>query len=80
MYTGAGHNLLRPETVESLFILWRVTKEQKWRDYGWTIFQAFERHCRNKNGYAGLGNVNLPNPPQTSRQESFFSTHRGENE
>ncbi|KAJ2397249.1 mannosyl-oligosaccharide alpha-1,2-mannosidase, partial [Coemansia sp. RSA 2559] len=25
------HNLLRPETVESLFILWRITGESKWR-------------------------------------------------
>lgn len=25
------HNLLRPETIESLFILWRITKDPKYR-------------------------------------------------
>jgi mannosyl-oligosaccharide alpha-1,2-mannosidase len=26
-----GHNLLRPETIESLFYLWRLTGEEKYR-------------------------------------------------
>ena len=38
------HNLLRPEAVESLFILYRVTHQQKWRDHGWRIFKAFREH------------------------------------
>ena len=29
-----AHNLLRPETVESLWMLWRVTGEREWRDAG----------------------------------------------
>lgn len=72
MHVGAAHNLLRPETAESMFILWRITKEQRWRDHGWAIFEAFEKRCRNANGYAGLENVNQPAPRQSSRQESFF--------
>jgi mannosyl-oligosaccharide alpha-1,2-mannosidase len=72
MHIGAGHNLLRPETVESMFILWRVTKDQKWRDFGWRIFQAFEKHCRTIRGYAGLEDVNQPHPRKKSRQESFW--------
>jgi hypothetical protein len=27
MHIGAGHNLLRPETAESLMLLWRITKK-----------------------------------------------------
>lgn len=34
------HNLLRPETVESLFYLYRFTKDEKYRDWGWKIFQV----------------------------------------
>ncbi len=34
------HNLLRPETVESLFYLYRFTKNEKYRDWGWNIFQV----------------------------------------
>ena len=46
MYVGAEHNLLRPETVEALFVLWRTTGDARYRDWGWEIFEAFETHCR----------------------------------
>lgn len=46
MYVGAEHNLLRPETVEALFVLWRTTGDTKYREWGWEIFEAFEKHCR----------------------------------
>ncbi len=73
MFVYAPANLLRPETVESLFILWRVTKQRRWRAYGWQIFEAFVRHCRNARGFAGLQNVEVKKPKQKSRQESFWS-------
>jgi len=40
---GAHHSLLRPETLESLFILWRVTHDEKYREYAWNIFRAMVR-------------------------------------
>ena len=46
MVVGATHNLLRPETVEALFVLWRTTGDVKYRTQGWAIFQAFEKHCK----------------------------------
>ena len=46
MTVGAEHNLLRPETVEALFVLWRTTGDAKYRDWGWEIFEAFEQNCR----------------------------------
>ena len=41
-----AHNLLRPEVVESLFVLHRVTKDPKYKEWGWAIFSAFEKHCK----------------------------------
>ena len=32
--------LLRPETVETYFYLWRLTKDQKYRDWGWEVVQV----------------------------------------
>lgn len=32
--------LLRPETVESYFYLWRLTKDQKYREWGWEAVQV----------------------------------------
>jgi mannosyl-oligosaccharide alpha-1,2-mannosidase len=46
MAAGAMHNLLRPETVEALFVLWRTTGDVLYRRQGWAIFQAFEKHCK----------------------------------
>ncbi len=43
---GARHNLLRPEALEAMFVLWRVTQKPRYRDWAWAMFQAFERHCK----------------------------------
>lgn len=32
--------LLRPETVETYFVLWRTTHDQKYRDWGWEVIQV----------------------------------------
>lgn len=40
------HNLLRPETVESLFYLYRFTKDRKYRDWGWEILQNFNKYTK----------------------------------
>ena len=37
----SSENHLRPETVESLFVLWRVTGKEKYRDMAWNIFQVY---------------------------------------
>jgi mannosyl-oligosaccharide alpha-1,2-mannosidase len=37
---GKGHYLLRPETVESFFLLWRTTGDVVWRERGWAVFEA----------------------------------------
>lgn len=43
------HNLLRPETVESLFYLYRFTRDTKYRDWGWDILQSFNKYTKVKN-------------------------------
>jgi len=37
---------LRPETVESYFYLWRITKNPKYRDWAWDVVIAIETECR----------------------------------
>ena len=32
--------LLRPETVETYFYLWRLTHDQRYRDWGWEVVQV----------------------------------------
>lgn len=38
--TADSHNLLRPETVESLFYLYRITGNKTYQSIGWDIFQV----------------------------------------
>lgn len=68
-----AHNLLRPETVESLFVLWRVTRDTRYREWGWKIFQAIERHARvASGGYSSVQNVLAVPPGFRNKMESFF--------
>nr|KAJ3417689.1 hypothetical protein HK105_000924 [Polyrhizophydium stewartii] len=61
--------LLRPEVVESIFILWRLTHNPMYRDWGWQIVQALESQCRNTDaGYHAIDSNGAP----SDRQESFF--------
>ncbi|DAZ97066.1 TPA: hypothetical protein N0F65_001250 [Lagenidium giganteum] len=72
--SGDDYNLLRPETVESLMILYRITKDEKYRDYGRTIMKAFEKNCKvAEGGYMSTSNVFLgPPKPKGPVMESFF--------
>lgn len=45
------------ETVESLFILYRVTGDSKYQEWGWKIFEALEKHCKTQVGFSGVRNV-----------------------
>ncbi|KAF7303417.1 alpha-1,2-Mannosidase [Mycena indigotica] len=50
--------ILRPETIESLFVAWRLTGNPRYRAYAWRIFQSIERECRlPSGGYAGIKNI-----------------------
>ncbi|KAI0297605.1 glycoside hydrolase [Multifurca ochricompacta] len=65
--------MLRPETVESLFIAFRLTGDKRYRDYGWAIFQAIEKHCRiPSGGYATIVNVDEVPVRHEDKMETFF--------
>ena len=38
------HNLQRPETVESLMYLYRITGDETYRHWGWEMFKNFVKH------------------------------------
>lgn len=66
-------SILRPETVESYFYLWRITKNQKYRDWGWTFFEQLEKYAKVEDGYTSIGNVLSADRPQPrDKMESFF--------
>ena len=66
--------MLRPEVIESYFILYRLTKDPKYRDWAWDAAQAIERYCKAGpgRGYSGLRDVYSTNPEQDDVQPTFF--------
>lgn len=66
-----ARNILRPETVESLFIAYQQSGDPIYREWGWEIFQAFEKHCKvESGGYASIDDVDSDEPEQLDRMET----------
>ncbi|KAI8684219.1 Alpha-1,2-Mannosidase [Fusarium keratoplasticum] len=71
---GDAHNLQRPETVESLFYMWRITNDIKYREWGWEMFKSFMNHTavRNGGGFTSLRDANVVPPKVRDNMESFW--------
>ncbi|KAJ3095659.1 mannosyl-oligosaccharide alpha-1,2-mannosidase [Phlyctochytrium planicorne] len=68
-----AQNILRPEVVESLFVLYRCTGDEKYREWGWKIFEGFEKYSKvAMGGYSSISNVMEESPRQWDKMESFF--------
>ncbi|ORY88760.1 glycoside hydrolase [Leucosporidium creatinivorum] len=68
-----ARNILRPETVESLFVAYRITGDPVYRKWGWDIFQAFVKHCRlPEGGFASIYDVDEVPVRHEDRMETFW--------
>ena len=69
-----AHNLQRPETVESLFYMWRITGDVKYRDWGWEMFKSFVNYTavEDGGGFTSLTNANVVPPVTRDNMESFW--------
>jgi mannosyl-oligosaccharide alpha-1,2-mannosidase len=67
-----SYYILRPEVIEAYFYMWRMTKDQKYRDWAWDAAEAIEKHCRTDSGYSGLKDVRYVNSVKDDVQQSFF--------
>ncbi|RKP14428.1 glycoside hydrolase [Piptocephalis cylindrospora] len=64
---------LRPETIESFFLLWRATGDNVWRERGWEVFQSILRSTKlSDGGYATVRNVDVFPPSHDDITETFF--------
>ncbi|KAL1715531.1 glycoside hydrolase family 47 protein [Schizophyllum commune] len=64
--------LLRPETIESIYLLWRTTGDPVWRERGWRLFESMERWCRAEYGYSVVNQINTDHPRMTDEQPSWL--------
>ncbi|KAG5983562.1 hypothetical protein E4U55_007804 [Claviceps digitariae] len=49
--------ILRPEAIESIFYLYRITGKQEYQETAWNMFQAVEKATRAKFGHASVRDV-----------------------
>lgn len=64
--------LLRPETIESVFIYYRITGDTAYQDAAWRLFETIERHTRTPIAHAALENLTQTTPDKVDRMESFW--------
>ncbi|KAF2441158.1 glycoside hydrolase family 47 protein [Karstenula rhodostoma CBS 690.94] len=69
-----SHNLQRPETVESLFYMWRITGDELYREWGWEMFDNFVKYTivENGGGFTSVNDVKTVPPPGRDNMESFW--------
>ncbi|KAI4158087.1 MAG: hypothetical protein LQ342_007761 [Letrouitia transgressa] len=69
-----SHNLQRPETVETLFYMWRITEDETYREWGWEMFKSFVNFTQAEGdaGYTSVANVLENPPPLRDNMESFW--------
>ena len=69
-----NHNLQRPETVESLFYMWRITGDPIYREWGWEMFQSFVKYTAADDGagFTSLAHANEIPPIMKDNMESFW--------
>lgn len=69
-----SHNLQRPETVETLFYMWRITGDEIYREWGWEMFKSFMKYTavEEGGGFTSLGDANVLPPVQKDNMESFW--------
>ncbi|KAL6236253.1 hypothetical protein BDW75DRAFT_207430 [Aspergillus navahoensis] len=68
------HYVLRPEAVESIFYMWRITGEERYREAAWKMFLAIEAGTRTEFGNAALRDVMVSdeNVEREDSMESFW--------
>ncbi|CAO2656465.1 Nn.00g052680.m01.CDS01 [Neocucurbitaria sp. VM-36] len=64
--------LLRPEAIESVFIMYRITGEQQWQAAAWDMWTAIQRSTDTDIGNSALLDISADSPPRIDSMESFW--------
>lgn len=58
--------MLRPEALESVFILYRITGQEEYREAAWTMFQSIQKATETPYGNSAIADVTVSGPPEQS--------------
>jgi mannosyl-oligosaccharide alpha-1,2-mannosidase len=62
----------RPEAIESVFILYRITEGPTLRERAWNMFNSIIKHTVTEIAHAALDGCTVPDPLKADRMESFW--------
>lgn len=65
--------MLRPEALESIFYMWRMTGDYQWREKGWTMFEAINTATETEYGNSAIWDVTEEQPKFRDNAESFWT-------
>ena len=63
---------LRPEAIESVFYLYRITGDNRWQDVAWKMFKSVEKATRTDLGNAAIADVFQKESTKLDTMESFW--------
>ena len=69
---GDVRYILRPEAIESMFILYRITGDPDLQEHAWRMFEAIVAASRTEVAHAALVDVRIKSPVKNDRMESFW--------
>jgi hypothetical protein len=64
--------ILRPEAIESVFYMWRITGDPIWQDKGWQMWESIEKVSWTELAYSAIANVNDANSDKTDSMERYI--------
>jgi mannosyl-oligosaccharide alpha-1,2-mannosidase len=64
---------LRPEAIESVFVLYRVTGDRTLQDRAWRMFRAIENATKTDIAYASIDDVKEEKPQRLDSMESYWT-------
>ncbi|CAG9949731.1 unnamed protein product [Clonostachys rosea f. rosea IK726] len=63
---------LRPEAIESVFYMWRITGDQKWRDAAWRMWEGIVKATETQLAFASIENVAEQKSEKVDSMETFW--------
>jgi mannosyl-oligosaccharide alpha-1,2-mannosidase len=69
---GDRRFLLRPEAIESIFVLYRITGDKKLQETAWKMFENIQKIARTEIAYAAIEDVTDRNTTKANQMESFW--------
>jgi mannosyl-oligosaccharide alpha-1,2-mannosidase len=65
--------LLRPEAIESIFIMYRVTGDSYWREKAWEMWTAIDKLTSSKLAHSAVSDVNPEEGKEAAKMDSMES-------